>query len=105
MPKRKIRRRRKIRLGLPPEEHAVLAAEGYMGLDDIAAAVEAAVKRDDCMGAYWMLRKGNKMLGRELCHVRSSGKHPHMGTRAIEEKMTKMAEKVGYSCVRYPEKS
>jgi hypothetical protein len=102
MPKRKIRRRRKSRLGLPPEEHDLLASEGMMGLDDVVHAVDLAVKRDDCMGAYWMLMKAHKMMGREVCHVRSAGKHPNMSVRGLEEKVTKLAEKVGISCVRFP---
>ncbi len=103
MAKRKLRRRKRS-LGLPPDEHDLLANEGAMGLDDIVHAVDLAVKRDDCMGAYWMLMKANKMMGREVCHIRSSGKHPNESVRGLEEKVTKLAEKVGYSCVRFPER-
>ena len=101
MAKRKVRRRGKARLGLPPSEHDVLATEGKMGLEDIVAGVDAAVKRDDCMGAYWMLMKANKMMGREVCHVRSAGVHPSGAVQRIEEEITKLAETVGKSCVRY----
>jgi hypothetical protein len=101
MAKRKIRRRRKVRLGLPPSEHDILATEGKMGLEDIVAGVDAAVKRDDCMGAYWMLMKANKMMGREVCHVRSAGVHPAPAVQRIEEEITKLAEKVGKTCVRF----
>ena len=105
MAKRKIRRRRRSRrlsaLALPPNEHDILATEGFMGLEDIVAGVDAAVKRDDCMGAYWMLMKANKMMGREVCHVRSAGTHPSGRIHRIEEEITKLAEKVGNSCVRF----
>jgi hypothetical protein len=101
MAKRKIRRRRKSGLGLPPQEHDILATEGYMGLEDIVAGVDLAVKRNDCMGAYWMLMKANKMMGREVCHVRSAGAHPSGRAHRIEEQITKLAETVGRSCVRF----
>ena len=101
MAKRKVRRRGKSRLGLPPSEHDVLATEGKMGLEDIVAGVDAAVKRDDCMGAYWMLMKANKMMGREVCHVRSAGAHPSGRVHRIEEQITKLAESVGRSCVKF----
>jgi hypothetical protein len=104
MKKRKVRSRRRRRLSglaLPPQEHSILADEGRMGLEDLVHSVEDAIKRQDCMGAYWMLMKANKMMGREVCHVRSAGAHPNATVRDLGNKITEMAEIVGRSCVKY----
>lgn len=98
------RRKRKLSgLGLPPEEHRVLAIEQVKSLGDAIDSIEDAVKDDDCMGSYWMLMKANKMMGKVRSNLHTSGNVGQAWedeARKLDRKLTKLAEMTGNKCVR-----
>jgi hypothetical protein len=96
------RRKRTLRgLGLPPEEHRILAVEQTKSLADLVESIEDAVSSGDCMGSYWMLMKANKMMGKVRGNMHSADNVGSSEVRKLERKITMLAEETGEKCVSY----